>query len=135
MSSAARQDPRLYGKAGVADGLNPKAPLVITEKPHQHRCASETECYDCGNLIAKGEPMVVSALDITQGMKGKAPRYNIHLACYDVVGRVVIALGKDATHSFEGRPKLGDLWRLHHVELRRRDKALADMLEGVFGKP
>lgn len=135
MSTAAKSDPRLYGKAGLAAGLNPKAPLVISERPHQHRCASETECYDCGQLIAKGEPMIVSALDITQGMKGKAPRYDIHLACYDVVGRVVIALGKDATHSFDGRPNLRELWRTHHVELRRRDADLAKALEGAFGKP
>lgn len=131
---AVRTDPRLYGKAGVADGLNPKAPLQISERDHRHRSASEVECYDCGHLIAKGEPMVVSAVEATQGMKGKSHRYNIHLACYDVVGRVVMVLGKDATHSFEGRPSLLDLWRLHHVEIRRRDGELAKLLEGAFGK-
>lgn len=130
-----RSDPKLYGKGGVAAGLNPKAPLTITEKDHRHRAVSECECHDCGNLIAKGEPHVVSAVECTQGMRGKSHRYNVHEACYGIVGRVVLALGKEATHSFEGRPSLLDLWRLHHVEIARRDKELAKTLEAAFGKP
>lgn len=131
---AARQDPKLYGNAGVS-GLNPKAPLTITEKDHRHKSVTECECHDCGNLIAKGEPMVVSAVECTQGVRGKSHRYNIHIPCYDVVGRVVIALGKDATHGFDGRPGLRELWAKHHEELRRRDKALADQLAAAFGAP
>jgi len=133
--TAPRHDPRLYGTGGVADGLDPRAPLRVTEKPHQHRSASECECYDCGNLIAKGEPIVISALECTQGTKGKTYRYNVHLACYDVVGRVVLALGKDATHSFDGRPNLRDLWAAHHADIRKADKELAAQLEQGLGKP
>lgn len=133
--SAPRQDPRLYGKAGVADGLSAKTPLTITEKDHPHRCAGDTECHDCGNLIAKGEPMIVSAVDCTQGTKGKSHRYQIHQACYGIVGRVVMLLGKNATHSFEGRPSLRELWKQNHEVIRQRDKNLADTLEKGLGKP
>lgn len=131
----ARQDPRLYGKAGVADGLNPKAPLMVTERDHPHRSAAETECHDCGHLIAKGEPMIVSAVDCTQGTKGRSHRYQIHQACYGIVGRVILVLGKDACHSFDGRPSLRELWAKHHEAIRKRDKQLADTLEKGLGKP
>jgi hypothetical protein len=135
LTTAQRHDPRLYGKAGVADGLDPKAPLQVTEKGHPHRCASETECYDCGNLIAKGEAMVVSNIEAVQGLKGKSHRYQIHLACYEVVGQVINLVGKAETHSFEGRPSLVELWRQHHALIRQRDKDLAAKLEKGLGKP
>lgn len=129
-----RLDKALYDRGGVS-GLNPKAPLQITEKSFQHRAQAEVECHDCRRLIAKGEPMMVSSLECTQGTRGKTHRYEIHLACYGVVGQVVAELGKDATHSFEGRPGLHKLWKDHHAAIRRADKKLAAMLEQGFGKP
>lgn len=132
--SAKPLDKELYGRGGVS-GLNPKAPLVITEKSHVHRAQAEVECHDCGRLIAKGEPMMVSSIECTQGVKGKTSRYEIHLPCYDVVGAVVNVLGKNATHSFEGRPSLAKLWAENAPAIRKADKALGAMLEKGFGKP
>lgn len=126
-------DKELYGKAGVS-GLNAKAPLVITEKPFPHRAADDTICHDCGELIAKGEPFIVSAIEATKGMKGTSTRYSIHAGCYDIVGRVVLVLGKQATHSFDGRPSLRDLWKTHHKDIGAADPELAHMLEAAFGK-
>src|SRR6185312_9538584 len=126
-------DKDLMGRAGAADKSLRKAPLRITEKPHQHRAAEDIECYDCGRYIARGEPFVVSALECTKGTKGVAHRYDVHIACYDIVGRVVIILGKDATHSFEGRPSLRDLWAKNKKAIREGDQELAEMLEEAFG--
>lgn len=132
---AAKADPRLYGNAGVADGLDPKLPLQITEKDHRYRNASACECHDCGFEIAKGEAMVVSAIQCLRGVHGKSHRYNIHEACYAIVGRVVMLLGKEATHTFEGRPSLRDLWKQHHVTIKKGSKELYEMLLKGLGKP
>ena len=134
MNTTPKLDKHLYSKAGVS-GLDPKTPLKIEEKHHAHRSASDCECHDCGRLLVKGEPMVVSSIECTQGVKGRTHRYEVHLACYDVVGEVVNALGKDATHTWEGRPPLSQLWAEHHKAIRKADKALAAKLEAGFGKP
>lgn len=127
-------DKNLYGKGGVS-GLDPRAPLLVTEKHFVHRASQDIECHDCGNLISKGEPMIVSSLECTQGVRGKTTRYEIHLPCYDVVGQVVAILGKDATHGFDGRPPLTKLWADNHAAIRKADKAVAAQLERGFGKP
>lgn len=132
-------DDEAYRKAGLrpgsgmTDGLNPNGPLQISEKPHQHRAVADTPCHDCGNIISKGEAMVVSALECTQGMNGRSYRYNIHQNCYPVVGRLIMAVGKDKTHGFEGRKPLTDLWDEHRDTIRARDPELAKTLEGAFG--
>lgn len=126
-------DKQLYGTGGVSS-LNPKAPLVVTEKPHQHRAAADTPCHDCGQLIAKGEPFIVSAIEATKGLKGTNHRYSIHLACYDIVGRVVLIVGKAVTHGFDGRPPLTEMWKTHHKKIGAADPVLASELEGAFGK-
>jgi hypothetical protein len=131
---SARFDKDLYGSGGVS-GLDPKAPLKTEEKHNTTRALSEVECHDCGQLIAKGEPMIVSSLECTQGTKGRTHRYEIHLACYEVVGEVVNVLGKQACHGFNGRPPLTKLWAEHSATVRKASKTLAKQLEGAFGKP
>lgn len=125
----------LYGRAGKADGLNPKKPLEVQEKQRTDRAQTEGPCHDCGHLIAKGEVHVVSSVECTEGMKGTTHRYSIHEACYPVVGQVVAVLGKEATHTFAGRPPLTELWKQHHQAIRRQDVALATMLQQAFGEP
>lgn len=127
-------DKDLYDRRGMIDKGLKSQPLRIVEQPHQHRATVETDCHDCGQLIAQGEPFVVSALDCTKGVRGTGYRYSIHMACYDIVGRVVALLGKEATHTFEGRAPLTELWKLNKAAIRAGDAELADMLEGAFGK-
>lgn len=135
MKARAKTDDPAMSKGGYAPGLDPKGKLVVTEKHFPHRAATEIECYDCGNLIAYGEPFNVSNIECVKGMQAKSHRLSVHLACYDVVGRAIAALGMAATHTFEGRPSLADLWKEHHADIQKKDKALAAMLEAGLGKP
>lgn len=121
--------------SGVADGLDKNKPLTVTEKAYQHRATMEMDCHDCGNLISKGEPYQQSNVTAEQGFNAKSHRYECHLACYDVVGRVVMILGKEKTHSFDGRPSLRQMWADHHAEINAADDGLGAMLQGAFGKP
>lgn len=127
-------DKDLYSRQGVIDKGLKSQPLRITERPFQHRATVETDCYDCGQLIAQGEPFIVSALECTKGVRGTQHRYSVHLACYDIVGRVVAILGKDATHAFEGRPSLREMWKAHAKAIGAAVPELAGMLEQAFGK-
>lgn len=127
-------DKDLYSRQGVIDKGLKSAPLRVIEQPHTHRAMVDTECHDCGQIIAQGEPFVVSAIECTKGVRGTQYRYSIHMACYDIVGRVVLILGKDATHAFEGRPSLREIWKAHAKAIGDADPELAGMLEGAFGK-
>lgn len=128
-------DKDLYNRGGVVDKDLARSPLRITEKPFPHRMAAEdVTCHDCGQYIAPGEQFMVSALECTKGTKATQYRYSVHLACYDVVGRVVMILGKGATHAFEGRPPLSELWKQHRPAILGADPDLGAMLEMAFGK-
>jgi hypothetical protein len=134
MAKTKKKDEEVYGRQGVADGLDPKKPLECHEKSRTDRAVSEIECHDCGYLISKGESYIASSLECTQGVKGQVHRYAIHEACYQMVGQVVALLGKETTHTFAGRPSLRDLWKDHGKGIRAKDAAIADLLEGAFGQ-
>lgn len=133
--AATDDDKTLYGGKGLVAKELKNAPMVINEKVFPHRCAAQTDCYDCGQPINRGETMMVSAVEITKGMQGTSPRYNLHEACYEVVGRVISIIGKAQTHTMKGRATLQGIWNENAEAIRSADAELADMIQGVFGKP
>lgn len=135
MTKTKSKDEGAYSTRGEAPGLNPNKRLEVTEKGSTHRAVADMDCYDCGNLINRGESHIISKVEASKGMNAVTHRYDIHEDCYGMVGQVVSLLGKDETHGFDGRPSLRDLWKRHAKDIRAKDAAIADLLEGAFGRP
>lgn len=123
----------LYGGGGLVDEKLLTQPIKAEERHNKHRAVDNEPCFDCGNMIDKGNVKIVSVVTLTQGVKAQTWSMSIHPECYEVLGKVMSILPIEArTIAGRGRPSLRDLWAQHRAAIEDADYRLGRMLSAAF---
>lgn len=126
----------MYAGGGLVSNEQLTKPMKVTEKhSDRHTAKQDTPCYDCGRIITQTTQMVISNVSISQGFNAQSFTYEIHPACYRILGQLIRIIPIEGAHLWgKGRASMRDLWKANIDRVEDANPALAAILERAFGR-